>query len=138
MSIPQEIGRNIVFMRSKIGVTQEWLSLETEIAGSYLREIEHGRANPTIEVLGRIAQALQIPLDLLVTEGLEQNYDRYFPNQEFDRVLFTEVEVLFLHYILKQRLCPNCQTVVETERQRFKKTHQPDNVSLFSHYMGRR
>lgn len=138
MSIPQEIGRNIVFMRGKIGVTQEWLSLETEIAGSYLREIEHGRANPTIDVLGRIAQALQIPLDLLVTEGLEQNYDRYFPDQEFNRVLFTEVEVLFLHYILKQRLCSDCQSMVETERQRFKKTHQANDISLLSQYMGRR
>ncbi|MBQ9964522.1 MAG: helix-turn-helix transcriptional regulator, partial [Clostridia bacterium] len=57
MSILQEVGRNIVFMREKIGVTQEWLSLETEIAGSYLREIEHGRANPSLDILARIADA---------------------------------------------------------------------------------
>ncbi len=138
MPIPQEIGRNIVFMREKIGVTQEWLSLETEIAGSYLREIEHGRANPTVDILGRIAHALQIPLDLLVTEGLEENYDRYFPNHQFDRVLFTEIEVLFLHYILTRKLCPACQTMVEEERQRFKDIHPADNISLLNQYMGRR
>lgn len=138
MSIPESIGRNIVFMREKIGVTQEWLSLETEIAGSYLREIEHGRANPTIDVLARIARALQIPLDLLVTEGLDENYDRYFSDKQFDRTICTEEEVLFLHYLFTNKLCEHCQTTVEEERQRFKAMHQKGDISLLSNYMGRR
>ena len=137
MSIPQEIGRNIVFMRRKVGTTQEWLSLETEIAISYLREIEHGRANPTLDILGRIARALQIPVEFLVVEDLEHRYAQYFPETDSDRVLFTEAEAMFLHYVLRMSLCPCCRDRIEEERQRFKQLHDSGDISLLKKYMGR-
>ena len=62
MSIYDEIGYTIVSLRGEKGITQEWLALECGIRISYLRRIEHGTANPTINELWRIAEVLGIEL----------------------------------------------------------------------------
>lgn len=62
MSIYDEIGNTIVWMRKQKEMTQEWLALECEISISYLRRIEHGTANPTIGELYIIARALDMEL----------------------------------------------------------------------------
>lgn len=62
MSIFDEIGDAIVFLRKRKGFTQEQLALECAISVSYLRRIEHGRANPTINELWRIAEVLEVEL----------------------------------------------------------------------------
>lgn len=70
MSINDEIGKRIVINRKIKNMTQEKLALECEISPSYLRLIEHGIANPTINELLKIAQVLgvnlQNPFPLLV------------------------------------------------------------------------
>ena len=43
-----EIGRIIVVLRERKGLTQEKLALEAEMSVIYLRRIERGRANPTL------------------------------------------------------------------------------------------
>ena len=45
-----EIGRTVVVMRERKGLTQEKLALEAEMSVTYLRRIEHGRANPTLRI----------------------------------------------------------------------------------------
>jgi len=62
MPIHDEIGDTIVFLRKQRGYTQERLALECEISVSYLRRIEHGDANPTINELWRIARKLEVEL----------------------------------------------------------------------------
>ena len=62
MSIFDEIGDTIVALRKERGRSQEWLALECGISVSYLRKIEHGTANPTINELRRIAEVLEIEL----------------------------------------------------------------------------
>ena len=62
MSIYEEIGKTIVYLRKEKGLTQENLALETGISVSYLRLIEHGRANPSINELWKIAEVLEIEL----------------------------------------------------------------------------
>ena len=62
MSIYDEIGQTIVHIRIQKGLTQERLALQCGISTSYLRRIEHGDANPTINELWRIAEILQIEL----------------------------------------------------------------------------
>lgn len=44
--------------RALRNLSQEQLALECEMSVSYLRRIEHGAANPTINELSRIAEAL--------------------------------------------------------------------------------
>ena len=48
-----EIGRIIVVLRERKGLTQEKLALEAEMSVIYLRRIERGRANPTLRALDR-------------------------------------------------------------------------------------
>ena len=62
MSIYEEIGETIVLLRKEKGITQESLALECEISTSYLRLIEHGDANPTINELWKIAEVLEVEL----------------------------------------------------------------------------
>jgi len=62
MPIHDEIGDTIVLLRKQRGYTQEHLALECEISVSYLRRIEHGDANPTINELWRIAEVLDVEL----------------------------------------------------------------------------
>ena len=62
MSIYEEIGETIVYLRKNKGLTQENLALETGISVSYLRLIEHGSANPTINELWKIAEVLDVQL----------------------------------------------------------------------------
>ena len=62
MSIYEEIGETIVYLRKEKGLTQENLALETGISVSYLRLIEHGKANPTINEPWKIAEVLEVEL----------------------------------------------------------------------------
>lgn len=62
MSIFQEIGNTIVSLHKAKGLTQEALALECEISVSYMRLMEHGKANPTINELWRNAEVLDVEL----------------------------------------------------------------------------
>ena len=62
MSVLGEIGATVIYLRKEKGLTQERLALECAISVSYLRLIEHGNANPTINELWRIAEVLGVEL----------------------------------------------------------------------------
>jgi len=67
MSIFQQIGQNIISLRKQKKITQEALALEAKMSPSYLRSIEHGKANPSLDTLNRIAEALHEPLISIFT-----------------------------------------------------------------------
>jgi hypothetical protein len=50
------------------GVTQMYLSFKTGLSQSYISDIENGRRKGTAAALRLIANALDVPLDLLVQE----------------------------------------------------------------------
>lgn len=60
------IGENIRALRRDRGLSQEQLALRADINASYMGQVERGEKNPTIDVLGKISQALQIPLEKIV------------------------------------------------------------------------
>ena len=65
-----EIGRTVVVMRERKGLTQEKLALEAEMSVTYLRRIEHGRANPTLRALDRAAiLGMELSTLLQLSEG---------------------------------------------------------------------
>ena len=70
-----EIGRTVVVMRERKGLTQEKLALEAEMSVTYLRRIEHGRANPTLRALDRVAAILGMELSTLLqlSEGRQKS-----------------------------------------------------------------
>ncbi len=66
MSDKVEIGKTIVKLRKSRRITQEQLAEAANVSVSYLRDIEHDCANPTINILEDIADALQISLPALI------------------------------------------------------------------------
>lgn len=67
--IGRQIGENIRLTRKSKGLSQEQLALRAEINASYMGQVERGEKNPTIEVLGKIAAALNTTLEQLVHIG---------------------------------------------------------------------
>lgn len=56
------IGTRIVLLRKRRAYTQRRLALAANVSPARLRDIEHGCANVTVEILERIADALNISL----------------------------------------------------------------------------
>lgn len=59
MSEAERVGRLIKSLRKRKGYTQERLANELFISQSYLREIEHGIANPTVNLVAKITSFLE-------------------------------------------------------------------------------
>ncbi|MEX1082719.1 MAG: helix-turn-helix transcriptional regulator [Xanthobacteraceae bacterium] len=53
-------------LREWRGVTQLYLSAKTNLGQGYLSDLENGRRKGTTAALKKIAEALKVPLDLLV------------------------------------------------------------------------
>ena len=69
MNIRRLIGDNIRAFRELNGLSQEELG---DIAGMnrvYIGAVERGERNITIDNLSELAEALQVPLPILLTEG---------------------------------------------------------------------
>ena len=63
-----KLGRNVRRLRHQRGLTQEQLAFEAEIDLTYVGGIERGRRNPSLMVMARIADALNVPLPKLLTD----------------------------------------------------------------------
>lgn len=61
------VGKNVRKFRLEKGLTQEELAFEAEIDLTYVGGIERGKKNPSLLVLGRIAEALNVPLTRLIS-----------------------------------------------------------------------
>jgi len=61
------VGQNVRRIRLERGLTQERLAFASELDLTYIGGIERGRRNPSLLAMGRIADALAVPItDLLV------------------------------------------------------------------------
>lgn len=56
------VGERIIGLRTKQGLSSNRLSKLAEVSQSYMRDIETGKSQPTIDVLNRICSALNISL----------------------------------------------------------------------------
>lgn len=66
MNVVRLFGENVRKERLARGLTQQELAGRLEMERSYLSELERGRRNPTVRVLGALAQALGVePSELL-------------------------------------------------------------------------
>jgi transcriptional regulator with XRE-family HTH domain len=61
-------GRNVRRYRQQKRLTQEELALEAEIDPKYLGGIEHGKRNPSLLVMGQIANALSVSVVKLLSD----------------------------------------------------------------------
>lgn len=62
MNVVRLFGENVRKERLARGLTQQELAGRLEMERSYLSELERGRRNPTVRVLGALAQALGVEL----------------------------------------------------------------------------
>lgn len=62
------LGRNVRRYRKQRDLTQEELAFEAEIDLTYLGGIERGKRNPSLLVIGRIANALSVSAAKLVSD----------------------------------------------------------------------
>jgi transcriptional regulator with XRE-family HTH domain len=57
-----KVGDRIVSLRERQGLSSNRLSKEAGVSQSYLRDVETGKSQPTIDVLEKICTALEITL----------------------------------------------------------------------------
>jgi transcriptional regulator with XRE-family HTH domain len=61
-------GKNVRKYRQQRKLTQEQLAFDAEIDLTYMGGIERGKRNPSLLVMGRIAEALSVALPKLLGE----------------------------------------------------------------------
>ncbi|NLL80517.1 MAG: helix-turn-helix transcriptional regulator [Clostridiales bacterium] len=84
-SISVIIGSRIRSYRKSQNLSQEKLAEMAEIHPTYLGQLERGEKSPTIEIINKIANALQVPLSRLFSNlSLE---DTALPSYPQDRIL---------------------------------------------------
>ena len=60
------LGQNLRALRKARGLSQERFALEHDIDRTYVSGIERGTRNPTVTVLGRLADALGVDIHELL------------------------------------------------------------------------
>jgi len=68
------VWMNIYHWRKYKGLSQEELAKGASITQSIVSELEDGDYNPTVDVLNRIANALNIKIDLLTKENFNRKF----------------------------------------------------------------
>jgi len=63
------VGRNVKRLRQAKKLTQEALAHAAEIDTRYVGGIERGQENPSVAVLGRLAEALDVHPSTLLAEA---------------------------------------------------------------------
>lgn len=66
MTIQEQLGKRIVYLRQLKHLSQLELSLDASINRNYLSDLERGKRNPTLGVLQKIAIALSVDLSTLL------------------------------------------------------------------------
>ncbi len=60
MDATEKVRRNIVKIRKEKDFTQERLAYESGVSKGYLCEVESGKKSPTVRILGKLAETLEI------------------------------------------------------------------------------
>lgn len=60
MDVRRLVGKNVRRLRLERGWSQEELAFEADIHRSYISDIERGVRNPTITVVERLAETLEV------------------------------------------------------------------------------
>ena len=66
MSLRQKLGNNLKEYRKAKGWSQEHLAFEAGLHRTYISELERGRKNCSIDVLEKLAEALDIEARQLI------------------------------------------------------------------------
>ena len=67
MDLRRAFGYRLRTRRLAKGLSQEQLAEQAELHWTYISGIERGRRSPTLNTLGRLARALNLPVSRLVS-----------------------------------------------------------------------
>lgn len=67
VNVNEQLGQRIRDIRLKRGVTQEELAHRADLDYSYVNQIENGKRNPSLDAISRIARALGVSIQDLVS-----------------------------------------------------------------------
>lgn len=91
-SIPKVFGENVRRYRELAEISRFQLKAEAMLDDRQIRDIENGTHNPTLLTMERIADALRIPLSVLLSEipaqttfplsVYQQGFDRLSPSMQ--------------------------------------------------------
>jgi len=73
VDINHQLGARIRFLRTSAKLTLEVFAFNSSINTNYLSDLERGNRNPTIKVLNKIANGLNISLSELLLGIREEN-----------------------------------------------------------------
>jgi transcriptional regulator with XRE-family HTH domain len=62
------LGSRVRDLRDRIGLSQEQLAERADLHWTYISGIERGRRNPGLNILARLAKALNVTLPMLVSD----------------------------------------------------------------------
>lgn len=65
ISIQVEFGKRIRYLREKKRISQEELAFRCNLNKNYISDIERGTRNPTLKVIEKLAEGLEIKLNEL-------------------------------------------------------------------------
>lgn len=68
MDVRRRVGLNVKNFRKERGLSQEGLAFECGLHRTYVSGVERGIRNPTVVVLEKIAEALNVPAGRLLDE----------------------------------------------------------------------
>lgn len=66
-TVQKDLARNLKATRLKVGVSQEELAHEANVDRTYVSQIERAIGNPSLHVIIRLAHALDIEIERLIT-----------------------------------------------------------------------
>lgn len=75
MTLIAIFGRNVRQARKDKGWTQEQLAFEASVKRAYLSEIENGQRNVSLDVVEKLAKALDVPPDVLMVPNDGTRHD---------------------------------------------------------------
>ncbi|MCF2944920.1 helix-turn-helix domain-containing protein [Paenibacillus tarimensis] len=70
MGLQKEFGSRVKELRSKIGLSQEILAYQAGLDRTYICGVERGQRNISLENIGKIADALHVPIAQLFPDEL--------------------------------------------------------------------
>ena len=70
IDINYEFGKRVKYLRNKLNISQEELAFRCNINKNYLSDVERGERNPTLKVIQKIANGLNIELFLGISRHL--------------------------------------------------------------------
>ena len=60
MDLKQKVGQRIRQLRKELNLSQEALALKAEVDRTYVTDVEAGRRNVSLEIMGRLIIALEV------------------------------------------------------------------------------